>query len=196
MTAPAKEIATPGTHTITEPGVYDLTEAERIAVGDTHWALIDASDCRRLQVYNWRLLAGHNGRLYAVAHGGHVTGIVYMHRLVLGTPKGLETDHINGNGLDNRRANLRIASASQNRANMGKPRRPDGSVHTSRFKGVSWDRSRGKWQAQIRVEGRCRNLGRFDDEVSAAKAYDAAAATAWAEYARLNFPACAERAPE
>lgn len=162
---------------IEEPAVI------RLSNGMT--ALVDAADADRIGAVVWSCLRGHNGKCYAHRRAGRSS--VYMHRLIAGTPDGFETDHINGNGLDNRRANLRTATASQNRANMGKPRRPDGAPHSSRFKGVSWDRSRGKWQAKINVNGRHHNLGRYFDETAAARAYDAAAITAWGDFARLNF---------
>jgi hypothetical protein len=158
----------------------------RIPLGDGHVAIVDAAEYPSLIKFSWRLLRGHKGKLYAYTSvSGRAT---YMHRLVAGTPKGFETDHINGDGLDNRRANLRLATSSQNRANMWKPRRPDRGSHTSIYKGVTWDKSRGKWQSKINHEGRCRNLGRYDSEVDAAHAYDAAAITAWGAFARLNFP--------
>ncbi len=172
---------------ISQQGVYDIpADLATVRVGDAHLALVDAGDLERVADYQWRLLRGHNGRLYAYA-----TGLVYMHRLVLGTPPGYETDHINGDGLDNRRANLRVASCSQNSANAGKPRRPGGEPTSSTYKGVSWDRSRSRWQAKIEIDGRCHNLGRYDDEAEAARAYDVAAHVAWGEFARLNFPVVA-----
>ena len=171
---------------ITAPGIYDLDEdTRRVPVGD-RFALVDAADYRRVAPFPWKLLEGHNGKLYAMARIGKRT--VYMHREIAGTPKGAETDHVNGDGLDNRRANLRTATASQNRGNMGKPRRPDGSAHTSRFKGVSWDKGRQCWQAKICRNGRHCNLGRYGDESEAARAYDAAAIVHFGEFARLNFP--------
>lgn len=172
---------------ITEPGVYaDIPEAvRRVPVGD-RYAIVDAADYRRVARLPWRLLHGHNGKLYAHVRLGART--IYMHRWIAETPDGYETDHENGDGLDNRRANLRTATPSQNSGNTGKPRRPDGSAHTSRFKGVSWDKSRGRWQAKICQNGRHRNLGRYDDEIEAARAYDAAATMAYGEFARLNFP--------
>lgn len=169
---------------VTEPGVYEIPEdVRRIPVGRDHFALVDAADYPLVNYFNWYLLRGHNGKLYAYTNGS-----VYMHRLIAGTPQGMETDHINGDGLDDRRANLRTATASQNRGNMGKPKRPDGSVHSSRYKGVSWDKVRERWQSKITANGVCRNLGRYDDEAEAARAYDAAALLHYGEFARLNFP--------
>jgi hypothetical protein len=170
---------------ITEPGIYaDLPEdVPPIAVPiEGGSVFIDAADLALVDGYRWRILHGHNGKRYA--YDAHRS--VYMHRLIAGTPAGFETDHRNGEGLDNRRANLRVATPGQNRANAGKPKRPDGARHTSRFKGVSWDRARGRWQAKITVDGQCRNLGRYDDEAAAARAYNDAALLAWGEFARLN----------
>lgn len=171
---------------ITEPGVYDLpVEAVAVPVRPGFTAWIDAADRDLVAGHHWYALHGHNGKVYAYAS---VTGgSVYMHRLIAGTPEGMETDHVNGDGLDNRRANLRLATPSQNRANMGKPRRPDGGRHSSRFKGVAWDKSRGLWRAAITVDGRTTNLGRYVCEAEAARAYDSAAAAAWGEFAWLNF---------
>lgn len=169
-------------------GVVDMTaDAYRtIRVGAAHVALVDAADYTRLACYNWRLLRGHKGKLYAHAKFGGAS--LYMHRMVAGTQPGYETDHINGDGLDNRRINLRTATASQNRANMGKPHLPEGRPSSSIYKGVSWVASRGRWLAAIHVNGRSRNLGRYTTEVEAARAYDRAALAAWGEFAKVNFP--------
>lgn len=144
-------------------------------------AVIDRSDLPLVAGYRWRPIQGRNGKVYAtVSHGGK---LIYMHRLIMGTAPGLETDHRNHDGLDNCRSNLRAATPSQNRANI---RKRSGCL--SRFKGVSWDKTRGKWQAKIKVDGVHRNLGRFVDEALAARAYDVAALAAWGEFATLNFP--------
>lgn len=103
----------------------------------------------------------------------------YMHSLITGY---LRTDHVNGDGLDNTRGNLRPATNSQNGANQ----RPVEGC-TSRYKGVCWHQGRS-WLAQIKVDGHHRNLGYFADEDEAARAYDASALAAWGTYARLNFP--------
>jgi len=90
-----------------------------------------------------------------------------------------EIDHINGVRDDNRLANLREATPSQNQAN--KAMRSD---NTSGIKGVSWDRSRGKWHASINVSGRMKNLGRFQKIEDAASAYADAAMKFHGEFAR------------
>jgi hypothetical protein len=103
-----------------------------------------------------------------------------LHRLILpGVPK---IDHRDGDGLNCQRYNLREATEQQNQANRGKP----AGSHSSRFKGVHWDR--GRWVAKIKVSRRQRHLGRFTDEAEAALAYDRAARAEFGEFAWLNFP--------
>lgn len=105
-----------------------------------------------------------------------------LHRFILGVtdPKVL-VDHRDRNPLNNRRSNLRFASASQNAANRRK------NTHSSRFLGVTWDKTRRKWRAQILDNGKYRNLGRFTDEKLAARAYDDAAREVFGEFATCNF---------
>jgi len=103
-----------------------------------------------------------------------------MHRLIMGNPQGMEVDHINGNGLDNRRCNLRVVTTSQNQANQHARR------GRSSFKGVFKQRSR--WRARIHVQQKGINLGSFLTEEEAARAYDAAALHYFGEHACLNFP--------
>lgn len=158
----------------------------RVPMKGGHSALVDAADLQMVSEYKWRPLRGHNGKTYAYTVAGK--SVLYMHRLIVATPVGFETDHVNGDGLDNRRLNLRAATASQNRANMWKPRRPDGAPHSSSYKGVSWDKSRGKWQSKINFDGSTKSLGRYSSEAEAARAYDVAAAAQWGSFARLNFP--------
>jgi hypothetical protein len=104
-----------------------------------------------------------------------------MQNVILPPPEGRLVDHENQDGLDNRRANLRIATRSQNNANQR--RRKD---NTSGYKGVVWHKRERRWQAQIQVEGKCLYLGGFDDPKDAAQAYNVAAFTHFGEFARLN----------
>ena len=89
-------------------------------------------------------------------------------------------DHVDGNGLNNHRKNLRIVSHPQNLANTGS------RGGTSKFKGVSWHAEKGRWGAGIMIDGRFKLLGRYDDEEQAALAYNLAAKEAWGEHAHLN----------
>ena len=139
--------------------------------------LIDPEDEHYLTEHSWTLLQTH-GLTYATAKGG-----LLLHRLIMNAPSGVQVDHRNGNGLDNRRSNLRIATNQQNHHNTKAHR--DG---TSRFKGVHWESGREKWQAQITTPGgKHKTLGRFTVEEDAARAYDRAAREAFGEFARCNF---------
>lgn len=106
---------------------------------------------------------------------------LYMHRLIMNTPKGMETDHINGDKLDNRRSNLRVCTRSQNEANKGL--RID---NTSGYKGVYWNRKNKKWVANIGFNYKNIYLGEFNDRFHAMKAYNAKAKELFGEFARLN----------
>lgn len=108
-----------------------------------------------------------------------------LHQLILGPPPdGHLIDHRNGNGLDNRRRNLRFANNSQNMANARKSSVPK----SSRFKGVHWHKCAKKWCAAVVHHGRRKHLGLFAVEEDAARAYDKAALEHFGEFARLNFP--------
>jgi hypothetical protein len=108
-----------------------------------------------------------------------------MHREILGSPPGFDVHHVNGDTLDNRRANLRALSRSEHMMSRGKAR----GRHTSPFKGVWWSRARRKWRTRLSIRGQSIHLGNFDDPVSAALAYDAAATSAYGPVAYNNFDA-------
>jgi len=149
--------------------------------GDRHTILFDDADEHLILPLTWCVTVS-NGKLYAATSSRNAEGrhtLVRMHRFLTGVAR---IDHINGNGLDNRRSNLRMADARLNSANA--PSRKG----TSRYKGVSWNRQGQNWQAHIMVDGKSRLLGKYDSEADAALAYDVAALKAWGEFALLNFP--------
>jgi hypothetical protein len=104
-----------------------------------------------------------------------------MHREIAGPGPGQVVDHINHDGLDNRRCNLRVCSHAENVRNQrGQYGR------SSRYKGVSRDRRLGKWRAQIWHNGKHTYLGLHDSETAAAEAYNAKARELFGEFAYLN----------
>lgn len=141
-------------------------------------ALVDDEDYQRAVAEGPWEVAVRGNRTYARTGRRRGRKRFYMHQLVLGVPGG---DHINHDGLDNRRENLRVATSQQNLRNM-RPR-PNSA---SRFKGVF--RHYNKWQASIKINYRKFHLGTFVDETAAARAYDRAAAEHFGEFAYLNFP--------
>lgn len=127
-------------------------------------------------------------RKWCLDHNGHVISTdrpyLYLHHLVNGKPpKGLETDHRNGNRLDNRNGNLRNVTHSQNCMNRRKDR-----DNVSGFKGVHWHSRSKKWRVWIQIEGKQISLGCFSDPVEAAKVYDETALKFFGKFARPNFP--------
>lgn len=141
-----------------------------------HVAIVDDDDFEYLNQWYW-----HSTGKYARRRDGK--RFLFMHRAFLPDDNPFQVDHINGNGFDNRRENLRLVTASENRANSR--RRSDGS---SQFKGVSLRRTTGRWEAKILTPTGRRHLGFFADEETAARAYDAAAREVFGRFAHLNFP--------
>ena len=107
----------------------------------------------------------------------------YLHRWLLDAQPGQLVDHIDGNPLNNRRSNLRLATRSQNQANRRRNR-----TSRSRYKGVTWHQGQQRWMARIQVNGRRITIGYYADPLQAAYEYDAFARTYFGEYARVNFP--------
>ncbi len=151
-------------------------------------ALVDDEDAERVGSYLWHAFRS-GGNVYAIRRirvGGYKGPKVccLMHRFIVSAPDGLDVDHRNHNGLDNRRENLRVCEHVHNMRNM----LPHSTGHSSTFKGVGFHKKRAKWRAFIRLNGREEHLGLFVSEIEAARAYDAAALAAWGEFAWLNFP--------
>jgi hypothetical protein len=147
-----------------------------VPLGGKRAAVVDAADWEKVGGHRWQEFKSRNTS-YAVRYVR-----VFMHREILDTEE--EVDHKNGDGLDNRRANLRPASRSQNAQNQPKQNR----ATSSRFKGVHWNTREEKWVARVGINGKRVYLGSFHSEEDAARAYDAAAQERFGEYAHLNFP--------
>jgi hypothetical protein len=141
-------------------------------------AIVDNDDFDKLNQWKWNCVNGYAARLVSRKLGKRV--MIYMHREILGTPDGMECDHINSNRLDNRKQNLRICNRSQNQANRSKS-----SNNTSGYKGVNWHKVNQKWRAKIKINGRSKYLGCFTDIEDAAKAYEKAAIEYFGEFARV-----------
>lgn len=144
-------------------------------------AVIDAADAERVLAHKWH--AFWTGRRWYAARSigtSRQRQYVYMHRFILDTPTGLWTDHKDGDGLNNRRSNLRDATPQQNCANSA-GRLPGASGYRGVF------RKRAKWGARIGHNGRTIHLGTFADPEDAARAYDEAARQLHGEFAVTNF---------
>ncbi|HCO96461.1 MAG TPA: hypothetical protein DIU00_21395, partial [Phycisphaerales bacterium] len=161
----------------------------RIPLTQGKYAIVDPEDYRRLSRHKW-YAAGSPGSCYyavrAVMTKNGKRRRLHMHRQILKVPDNMYVDHINRNGLDNRKANLRPATPSQNGQNRAKYAN---GTYSSKYKGVTFQRGKKiPWEAHIQVNHKLISLGSFNDEVRAAKAYDRAARMYHREFAVLNFP--------
>jgi len=157
----------------------------RIYLGEDVWTIVEPADYYRVGNIKW-CLGGHERKLYAIGgirnnKGGVKT--VYLHREIMMASKGQIVDHKNCDSLDNRRANLRLATHAQNSSNKRKTR----SKTTSRFIGVSFEKLQHRWAVKIKHKGKSYWIGGFKSELEAAKARDIAAKKYHGEFARLNF---------
>lgn len=148
-------------------------------------AIVDAADYQWLSKWKWcAFKAPHQNTYYAMRKERMPDGkrrTVRMHRSIMDASADQEIDHKDGNGLNNTRGNLRIATHQQNACNRRLP-----SHNTSGHRGVSWAKFCQKWQARIQIDGKKKNLGYFATLEEAAQAYNKAAKEFHGEFARLN----------
>ena len=157
----------------------------RIPLTQGQYAIVDPEDYEPLSKHKWHAVKSKN-TFYAVRRihiGKNKWKHIKMHREILDPPDHLYVDHINHNGLDNRKANLRTATHRQNSYNRINFRKNP----SSKYKGVSWKKRTKKWNVQISYDGKSKAIGSFDNESDAAKAYDEAAKKYHKEFAVLNF---------
>jgi hypothetical protein len=150
-----------------------------------HLFRIDAEDWPRISGFKWYVSSDGGGRMYVSTYVDKKK--IYLHRFLLEAPHDQRVDHRNGNPLDNRKANLRLATHQQNMFNRCKSHTFKGKPTASTFKGVTWERSRGRYKARIKKNGIYHYLGRFYDPRKAALAYDHAALEMFGEFAQPNF---------
>jgi hypothetical protein len=162
----------------------------RIYLGEGEWTILDEKDYYKYGKFKWTL-GGKRKNFYAIRGIKNDKGeveILRLHRAIMKAPKHLLVDHRNNNGLDNRNANLRLATKAQNACNSRKRKNA-----SSRFMGVNFHKGVGMWAARIQHHGKDSWLGYYKDEIDAARAYDRAAVKYHGEFASLNFPESADR---
>jgi len=149
-------------------------------------ALVDDEDYERVTQYKWH--ARKQGNTYYAMRNIDKKSKQYMHRFILNISDDKFVDHKDHNGLNNQKyvneqqGNIRKVNHQQNGYNKQKRERT-----SSQYKGVTWNKNRKKWQAQIEINNNCIYLGLFNDEIAAALVYDKAAIIHFGEYANLNF---------
>lgn len=141
---------------------------------------LDADDAHLVSDFNWQVQPAITS-MYATRAVRTARGMrkVAMHRLIMDAPDGLEVDHIDGNGLNNRRCNLRLATTAQNQHNQA-----IGARNTSGFKGVTWHKGKKKWYARIKNEEKRHCIGLFDTALEAHEACVAARIRLHGQFAR------------
>jgi hypothetical protein len=154
-------------------------------------ALVDDEDYDALNAFKWFACPRH-GLWYAVRNGKRVKtdgrikrGKIWMHRVVTNAPEGSSgqmVDHKDGDGLNNQRENLRLGTSGQNQQNRHRL-----TTNTSGYRGVTWHRRLGKWQAQIKLDNKNMYLGVFEHAEDAARAYDKKAEEVFGEFAVPNL---------
>jgi hypothetical protein len=146
--------------------------------------LVDEDDLERLSKFRWFTYKGKTNRTAYAARSDYTTGSrrqISMHRYILGASTHEEVDHINGDGLDNRKQNLRVCSTKENNRNKPRPKN-----NTTGYKGVSYHARDLVYCAYIRVDRKLKHLGSFKTAEDAALAYNKAALKYFGDFARLN----------
>jgi hypothetical protein len=165
----------------------------RIELTQGKFALVDPDDFNWLNNYNWHAIK--KGNNFYASRFETINGRrrhIYMHRQIMQSKLNpvpctlnpdLVIDHIDRNSLNNCKSNLRLATRTQNNWNSARGK----NQGRSKYKGISWKPAKRKWQATLYINGRAKSLGYYSDEISAARAFDAAAKKHRRQYACLNF---------
>jgi hypothetical protein len=156
---------------------------KKINLTQGYYTIVDDEDYEYLSLKKWHVkLSGGAyacGKLWLPEE--RKSKNIKMHRVILGiTDPSVIVDHINRDGLDNRRVNLRICSRTQNQANRVV------SYGTSRYKGVAFDKKNENWESYIGYQGKKIHLGKFDNEIDAARRYNEEALKLFGEFSMVN----------
>ena len=146
------------------------------------FAIVDDDDYEYINQFYWHYYIGNNKNT-GYAKKGLNGKSIRMHRLIMKVDnRNVIIDHINRNGLDNRKCNLRISTYSQNRANSANSKKS-----TSIYKGVHWHKAHKKWACSIRKDKKLYHLGYFKIEKDAANEYNKKALQFFGEFANINI---------
>lgn len=157
-------------------------QMKRIPLTQGEYAIVDDEDYEWLRQWKWFAKRDKN-----TFYAARLTGkwpkqkTIRMHRQILNVPSNFEVDHVNHNGLDNRRCNIRICTSAQNHHNQLPYKN-----HSSQYKGVYWSKAKKKWHSSIHSNRKRIHIGYCNNEIDAAKAYDAKAKELFGEFALTN----------
>jgi hypothetical protein len=158
-----------------------MVSMKKIKLTKNEFALIDDEDFDLVGLVGWHChVDKYAVRNYRKRDGAQ--GLLLMHRIIMNCPDSMQVDHIDGNGLNNQKSNLRICTQSQNKKNKRRA-----SNNTSGYKGVYIEKE-NYIRSYITFNGKRIVLGWFSNVIDAAKAYDEAAKLYFGEFAKLNFP--------
>ena len=147
---------------------------KRIKLSQGKYALVDDEDYSRISVFKWRAYKNRN-TWYARRSNGK-SAYISMHHAVI--EKNVRTDHKNGNGLDNRKLNLREATRSQNTANR--------KHYKNKYHGIDFHKKSGGWRARVCKDQKSYYIGAFKTQQEAFIAYNKKAIELFGEFASLN----------
>ena len=145
-------------------------------------AIVDDEDFEKIKHHKWSITSNKE-KTHVYARAKIAGKTIKLHRYILGlTDKSMVVDHIDHNGLNNTRSNLRVCTLKENQANQ-KPKKNA----ASKYRGLAWNKQRLKWQVSIKVNGVQKYLGIYKNEDEAARVYDKHAKIQYGEFAYLNF---------
>lgn len=155
---------------------------KQLLLKNGEFTTVDDYGFELLQKFKWN----KNSRGYVVTYvwdsNTQKSKVIRLHRFLMNPPEDLLVDHIDGNPLNNLRANLRVCTSSQNQMNRNREK-----TNSSGFKGVSWYNPSKKWHVVIGINGKNKHIGYFNNRIHAARAYDEHAKKLHGQFAKLNF---------